>query len=672
MTSIIKFTALSGAQDESPPCYLLQVDQFCFLLDCGWDERFDSTVIDNIKKHLHHIDAILLSHPDAMHLGALPYLVGKLGLRCPVYATIPVYKMGQMFMYDLYQSRHNCEDFDLFTLDDVDAAFDLIIQVKYLQTVQLKGKGHGLTITPHAAGHMVGGTIWKIVKDGEEVFVYAVDYNHKKERHLDGAMLESLSRPHILITDAYNSLNVQARRKERDQALLTNILKTLRRNGNILIAVDTAGRVLELSQLLDQMWRNAESGLCAYSIALLNNVSYNVVEFAKSQVEWMSDKIMRMFEETRNNPFTFKHITCCHTLSDLLNVPEPKAVLVSVPDLECGFSRDLFVQWTSNPKNSIILTTRSSPGSLARHLIDNPKTSSVEMMVRRRVYLEGEELERFRRKEREEKLAKQQAEKEAAEEKEESEEEMEVENAPPTASTPSSSSKTPRHDLMMMEGKSRHTFFKQTKSYPMFPCHEEKGKWDDYGEPIRPEDYVVKELVIPEEKEHKQVEATVVEQVVMPTKCISHNQTIPINCSVSYIDFEGRSDGESIKRIISMVKPRQLILVHGTCEATNSLMQFCKRSLQLTEDKLFAPKVGDIVDATRESHIYQVKLTDALMSSISFSQAKDAELAWVDGRLHYSDSSSSSCISHKSQCGISLVAALELPVFAHHHNDYKK
>ena len=81
-----------------------------------------------------------------------------------------------------------------------------------------------------------------------------------------------------------------------------NILNTLRRGGNILIAVDTAGRVLELSQLLvrlyclfhmkhalylffkDQMWRNQESGLCAYHLALLNNVSYNVVEFAKSQV----------------------------------------------------------------------------------------------------------------------------------------------------------------------------------------------------------------------------------------------------------------------------------------------------------------------------------------------------------------------------------------------------
>lgn len=44
------------------------------------------------------------------------------------------------------------------------------------------GKGHGLTITPLPAGHMIGGTLWRITKDGEEDIVYAVDYNHKKER----------------------------------------------------------------------------------------------------------------------------------------------------------------------------------------------------------------------------------------------------------------------------------------------------------------------------------------------------------------------------------------------------------------------------------------------------------------------------------------------------------
>ena len=54
-------------------------------------------------------------------------------------------------MYDLYQSRHNCEEFDLFTLDDVDAAFDLIIQVKYSQTVQLKGRSFSPPL-PHFSG----------------------------------------------------------------------------------------------------------------------------------------------------------------------------------------------------------------------------------------------------------------------------------------------------------------------------------------------------------------------------------------------------------------------------------------------------------------------------------------------------------------------------------------
>ena len=177
------------------------------------------------------------------------------GLSCPIYVTVPVYKMGQMFLYDLYQARHNIEEFTLFTLDEVDACFEKMTQLKYSQTVQLKGKGQGLTITPLAAGHMLGGTIWKIVKDGEESIVYAVDYNHKKEIHLNGcdierysnnypifivyksSMFSRLSRPSLLITDCYNATYKQPKRKLRDQLLMNNILATLRNNGNVLVCV---------------------------------------------------------------------------------------------------------------------------------------------------------------------------------------------------------------------------------------------------------------------------------------------------------------------------------------------------------------------------------------------------------------------------------------------------
>ncbi len=59
--------------------------------------------------------------------------------------------------------------------------YHLLANVKI--TFDSSGKGHGLQITPLAGGHMIGGTIWKIVKDGEEEIVYAIDFNHKKERY---------------------------------------------------------------------------------------------------------------------------------------------------------------------------------------------------------------------------------------------------------------------------------------------------------------------------------------------------------------------------------------------------------------------------------------------------------------------------------------------------------
>merc|ERR1719192_775259 len=76
-----------------------------------------------------------------------------------------------------------------------------------------------------------------------------------------------------------------------------------------------------------------------------------------------------MFREKRSNPFQFRHLKLCHSMAEVNKVPAPKVVLASMPDMECGFARDLFLQWCTNPKNSVILTSRSSPGTLARQLI---------------------------------------------------------------------------------------------------------------------------------------------------------------------------------------------------------------------------------------------------------------------------------------------------------------
>lgn len=414
---------------------------------------------------------------------------------------------------------------------------------------------------------------------------------------------------------------------------MTLILQTLRGGGNALVCVDTAGRVLELAHMVDSLWQNKDSGLMTYSLALLNNVSYNVVEFAKSQIEWMSEKLMRNFEGKRNNPFTFRHLKLCHSIAEVNKVPSPKVVLASTSDMECGFSRELFAQWCVNGKNSVILTSRSAEGTLAHDLISKGGNRSINVVLGKRIKLSGQELEDFKKKEK-----KKNEELMNIEDESSSDEEM-MEQKP---------NKAVKHDIIMRstaenEGQ-RNKFFKSTKyKFPMYPHQEEKIRWDDYGEIIKPEDWVDHSIASTQpitDQEDIDDSPAAGDMSEVPTKCVQQNVTLNIKAQIQFIDFEGRSDGESMMKLIMQVKPRRVIVVRGSmsgCETMAKVAHSVTNEVGVGNNKkVFLPATGEMVDATTESYIYQVRLPDSLMSRLSFQHAKDnAYLAWVDGALTF-------------------------------------
>ena len=174
----------------------MQVYDLVILLDCGWDERCSKELLSPLKDVSGHLDAVLLTHPDPLHLGALPVLVrpplcgsgyqitsihcacalyldmlwhlgqevlrsscrcqaveplgcisiciglqvGQLKCTAPIYATYPVNKMGQMFLYDQCLNRAAVSEFDAYDLNDVDAAFAHITTLKYQQVFSLSGE----------------------------------------------------------------------------------------------------------------------------------------------------------------------------------------------------------------------------------------------------------------------------------------------------------------------------------------------------------------------------------------------------------------------------------------------------------------------------------------------------------------------------------------------------
>ncbi len=66
-----------------------------------------------------------------------------------------------------------------------------------------------------------------------------------------------------------------------------------------------------------------------------------------------------------------------------------------MPDLESGFSRDLFSLWCENPRNTVIVTNRNAEGTLASQLVKNiGKTDwKLTLEMKKRIKLTGKELE---------------------------------------------------------------------------------------------------------------------------------------------------------------------------------------------------------------------------------------------------------------------------------------
>ena len=133
--------------------------------------------------------------------------------------------------------------------------------------------------------------------------------------------------------------------------------------------------------------------------------------------------------------------------------------------------------------------------------------------------------------------------------------------------------------------------------------------------------------------ENEAKEAFIEEEI--PTKCVTEEKEIIVKSKIYFIDYEGRSDGESIRKLISNIKPKNLIIIHGNQKATQEMQEYCVNQ-KIVQSRIFTPKVNEMVNATLETQIYNAKLKDELVSSLKFQKVKDYELAWVDAIVKYS------------------------------------
>ncbi|CDS00298.1 hypothetical protein, partial [Sporisorium scitamineum] len=460
--------AASTEEQEHPRAlaYLLQMDDVRVLIDCGSPEDFffhgpahsdddadkdadsssqqpesssmaqqrQASVLDLdhlkaapldtlLRKLASTIDLVLLSHSSLDHLGLYAYAHAKLGLRCQVYATMPVQSMGKLTVLEAIQTWRSEVDIEkettngstrrcLATADEVEEAFEEIKTVRYMQPTHLEGKCASLTLTAYNAGHSLGGAVWKIRSPTSGTVVIALDWNHNRERHLDGTILLSSSaaapgapgaasgsdavrRPDLLITEIERGLVVNTRRKDRDAALIDLVHTTIQAGHSLLFPIDASARLLELMVLLDQHWAYAYPH-ARFPLCLISRTGKEVIERSRTYMEWMTREWATKAGETieadkqpqqhnrsgprgggahrpaaASSPLDFKYVRVFPSLQamdEAIPHDQAKVVLAVPPSMTHGPSRRLLARFAQNPNDVVVLISRGEPGSLCREL----------------------------------------------------------------------------------------------------------------------------------------------------------------------------------------------------------------------------------------------------------------------------------------------------------------
>ena len=339
------FTPIFKQDTDKAISSIAVIDDVHILFDCGWNG--ESHLLEIYNTYIHSLRYILISNPNFEFVGALAYIAKHPDFKAAIYTTFPVQKMSQMVVYDHYFSTAHKD----YSLEDINNAWEKIVTLKHSQKVHIKEKG--LVFTPYRAGNNIGGAVWRITYNMQDIF-YMPCFNAHPCKHIQGLDFNSMQKPAILIMDANYSSDVEHSTEE----LCEKVKSTLMKGGSVLIPVDPSGSVFEVLMSLEQYWETNESEMGGFSLAFLGQVSSSTVEFAKSYLEWVNEDVLSKFEGTRDNPFSFKFVKTVHSIEEIQS--SPVCILATPSDLSYGFSRKLFFMLANNKLNSILFLQKNS------------------------------------------------------------------------------------------------------------------------------------------------------------------------------------------------------------------------------------------------------------------------------------------------------------------------
>ncbi|KAI1339666.1 beta-lactamase-like protein [Xylariaceae sp. FL0016] len=118
-----------------------------------------------------------------------------------------------------------------------------------------------------------------------------------------------------------------------------------------------------------------------------------------------------------------------------------------------------------------------------------------------------------------------------------------------------------------------------------------------------------------------------------PSKLVSTTEKVSANLEIEFIDFSGIHDKRSLHMLIPLISPRKLILIGGANDETLTLASDCKKLLAEGSIDIYTPGIGTTVDASVDTNAWVVKLAPSLVKQVKWQNIRGLSIATVTGRL---------------------------------------
>lgn len=398
MNISVKF--LGASSEVTGSKYLLRIDDFNLLLDCGMFQgrkelrrlNWDPFLID-----VSEIKAVVLTHAHLDHTGYLPRLF-KQGFRGPVYCTSATADLMNLVLMDAaklqaeeanyakkkgYSKHENPEP--LYTSEDVVIIDEFVRTTTFKKPFQISDK---ITVTFYNAGHILGAAIVELIIKGDtqtKKIVFSGDLG----RYNDPILFppEAIERADILFVESTYGNRDNKPSDRHDVLALMN--ETFEKDGNLIVPAFSIGRTQTLLMMLKDLLENKE--IPPVSIVLDSPMAIAATAFYRKHKDYHKLKDVDL-DEDESFMTLRKYLTVARTPEESKRINEitHDAIIIAGSGMMTGgrILHHLFNR-LPDPKNVILIAGYQAEGTRGWRLQHGEKTIKIfgqDVDVKARVF----------------------------------------------------------------------------------------------------------------------------------------------------------------------------------------------------------------------------------------------------------------------------------------------